>query len=1169
MKLKQMKRVISIIMAIVITVALVPPSVITASAETNYSGQCGENAFWKYDSDSRTLTISGRGSTYDMAYDPDEDEYNTVPWHDKETYPIMKKSDLADEQYYVVSIFQETDHVVVEEGITRIGNRCFAASSFTGMYIGGPSILTVSLPNSLLEIGDAAFIGNYALEQIDIPNGVERVGTISFNGTGIKEIFFPSSVSYIDPDWKGSYEDGGCPNLTNITVSENNPYYKSVNGVLYNKEMSALLSYPAGRKEQRFVVPNTVTEIGTGAFYGTQSLNKIFIPDTVTKLGEGAFGCSGITSIDLPYGIEEIMRACFDGSDLESIVLPESITKIDDDAFYRCNNLNMIKVLNPACSFVYKNNHKHIDEDVVIYGYSNSTAEQFALKNGNDFIAIDTDKKYYEDLGKVAIVTRDKNGGIMSGCSIKVGDDEYVAESHTTFIDVPNNYSGEITVYKDGYITSSLPVEMLKKYNFFVMYPNTETIPITQHYLLRDANSSGNGYVDLLRSSEYIYDLGNQKHDIYIYVNPNGHIVKSIYLLQGKQKVMLKNGMNYDINSNGLFNSDGGTIYLCIETSDGTIYKMDSKIVAVKTRVTLDADIQGAVSGVVDEELSAVGGWSFNGKFKLGDLPVSISIEENKVKGTIGIKGSEQSTATWYEAISGTIKKHEDLYGDEEYDSETIEELEKSLKDSGGDIVEGYSSFGIDVSGSIIGYIEANWNPLTCKLENIQIGMILKIAGEASYTQQSSFVVVSVPIPYYWTVEFGLELAAKINGKWEYGANDKVDFSVEMPELSVGAELTGSLCLGLDKIVGGGGKVKGGLTVTFNAPDYSFTTSVWDLSYEIALTGQLAGFSGDLNLKDGTYQIYPQNKTKTATVLNYDLMSNYAQNNKLMASAYSLKNSTYNSNAVEDENSVYVFKSNGYTYSSPSVAVLSDGTAVMVWVDYDNQRTNINKTALFYSVYNPKLKVWSDPQQVENDGTPDDVPVLKVFNDEIYLVWNDADEALEDDSTFLDMLSKMGISYAVFSGSKFGSVSSVSGQNDYMDICADIAMINDTPTVVWIENQENDIFGLNGLNSIMVAKYGNNIWDKRNVLDTKSPINSVTIVDNLDEEVIYYSSDADATTDTFNDYEIFKLYNDEQIQISNNEHIDTALISSNGIAYWVGDGHITSSNGEIFACEGI
>lgn len=1069
--------------------------------------------------------------------------------------------------------------IVMPSRCTKIGRQAFLGCSsleslsipegVTNVYEnsleGCKNLKTISLPSSLKSIGNYAFSGCLSLGKVELPESVTSIGVDAFkNCDSLENFTIPKNVSLVNYYDYGYNPCPDCDSLINVFVDEENENFTSVDGVLFNKEKTELIAFPAGRSGVTTIADGTKV-IGASAFSGAKCLSNISLPNSLEIIGGNAFEYCTFDTIKIPDSVKIIEWGAFVYNEFKKITIPNSVEMFGSGSFNACDNLEEITILNSSC--LIKSDFC-LNQNVIVKGHKGSTAEQAAKKYGKTFINIDTYDDYYEDVGEIAVVTRNKNGTTISGCTITVGDKEYVAESHTLFIDVPDDYSGEITVSKDGYITSSLPVEMLKKYNFFVMYPDTETAPITQHYLLRDANSSGNGYVDLLRSSEYIYDLGNQKHDIYIDVNSNGHTVKSIYLLQGKQKVILTNGMNYNINSNGLFNSDGGTIYLCIETSDGTIYKTDSRIVAAKTRVTLDADIQGSVSGIVDEELSAVGGWSYTGKFKLGDLPVSITIEENKVKGTIGIKGSEQSTATWYEAISGTIKKHEDLYGDEEYDSETIEELEKSLKDSGGDIVEGYSSFGIDVSGSIIGYIEANWNPVTCKLENIQIGMILKIAGEASYTQQSSFVVVSVPIPYYWTVEFGLELAAQINGKWEYGVNDKVDFSVEMPELSVGAELTGSLCLGLDKIVGGGGKVKGGLTVTFKAPDYSFTTSVWELSYEIALTGQLAGFSGDLNLKDGTYQIYPQNETQTTTLVTENLMSSYAQNNKLMVSAYSLRNSTYN-NAGEEGGSVYTFKSNGYTYSSPSVAVLSDGTAVMVWVDYDNERANINKTALFYSVYSPEQGDWSDPQQVENDGTPDDFPVLKVFDNKIYLVWNDADKALAEDATFLDMLSGMGISYAVFNGSTFTSVSSVSGQNDYMDVCADIAIVNNTPTVVWIKNQENDIFGQNGLNSIMVAKFTNNTWDERNAVDTYSPINSVTIVDENGIEAIYYSADADHTTDTFDDYEIFTLYNDEQIQTSNNEHMDTSLLSSGGIAYWVGNGQIASSYGEVIDCKGI
>lgn len=495
--------------------------------------------------------------------------------------------------------------------------------------------------------------------------------------------------------------------------------------------------------------------------------------------------------------------------------------------------------------------------------------------------------------------------------------------------------------------------------------------------------------------------------------------------------------------------------------------------------------------------------------------------------------------------------------------------MEKELKDNGGDLAEGYSSFGIDVSCSILGFIEGNWNPVTAKLENVKIGLILKVAGEAGYTQQSTVVIVGIPVPYYWQVQFELGIASKINGIWAYDENDKINFSVVMTELAIETEISGKLCLGFDDLIGGGGQVHGGMTITFKAPDYNFTTSVWELSYGVGLTGQLAGYSGDLDLKTGAFQLYPQNETKTLSLSSENLVTEFANSNKLVMAEYSLSSADFNGDTGGGKSSTYNFKSNGYTYSSPVIATISDGTAVMVWVDYDMERSDVNKTALFYSVYNPADNTWSLPLQVENDGTADDFPVLKTFNDRIFLVWNDSDKSLSDNSTYMDMLGSMGISYAEFDGSEFGCITSISGQNEYMDIGADIALVNYQPVVVWLANQENDIFGQQGISTINSAKLNNGIWQKTVVTETASPVNSLTVVDENGGEVIYYSMDVDASIDTSEDYEIFKIFGGETSQVTNNGYADSVLSATGGKAYWLSNNSVKSSTGDTSVCDGI
>ena len=94
------------------------------------------------------------------------------------------------------------------------------------------------------------------------------------------------------------------------------------------------------------VIPEGVTSIGDGAFWGCRSLTSVVIPEGVTSIGDSAFaGCSSLTSIVIPEGVTYIGREAFRYcSSLTSVVIPESVTSIGDSAFRECESLTSVVI---------------------------------------------------------------------------------------------------------------------------------------------------------------------------------------------------------------------------------------------------------------------------------------------------------------------------------------------------------------------------------------------------------------------------------------------------------------------------------------------------------------------------------------------------------------------------------------------------------------------------------------------------------------------------------------------------------------------------------------------------------------------------------------------------------------------------------------------------------
>ncbi len=269
-------------------------------------GNCGADIIWMLE-DNGTLTISGVGEMNDY----DSVIGDVSPWYDDR---------------------ESVTKVIVEGGVTRIGENAFYECS---------KLQETVFPDGIMSIGLGAFEGCTSLSRVTIPESVTSIDLRAFFGcTSLPNVAVPDSVTSI-----GFGAFAGCGSL-DITVDANNPNYSSIDGVLFNKDMTELKAYAKDKKQPQYTVPDSVTSIGDEAFSECIGLTSINIPIGVTSIGRSAFeDCTGLPDIIIPDGVTSLGWHVFSGcTRLTSITIPDSVTSIDYGAFKNCSSLANINI---------------------------------------------------------------------------------------------------------------------------------------------------------------------------------------------------------------------------------------------------------------------------------------------------------------------------------------------------------------------------------------------------------------------------------------------------------------------------------------------------------------------------------------------------------------------------------------------------------------------------------------------------------------------------------------------------------------------------------------------------------------------------------------------------------------------------------------------------------
>lgn len=221
----------------------------------------------------------------------------------------------------------------------------------------------IVVPSSVTKIDDLVFNGCVNLTSVSLPNGLRKIGKSAFkNCKSLTNVTIPASVvSISDAPFRG------CENMKSIKVEPKNMHYKSEPNkrdgsdyVLFNKNKSILIAYPASSREVQYDIPDSVTIVSDWAFCDSKKLNRITMPDSVNEIGEGAFcNCTLLDEIEIPDSVEKIDDCAFRGCvSLDTIIIPDSVKDMGWGIFDGC------------------------EDKVVVYCNEGSYAQDYCRRNG-------------------------------------------------------------------------------------------------------------------------------------------------------------------------------------------------------------------------------------------------------------------------------------------------------------------------------------------------------------------------------------------------------------------------------------------------------------------------------------------------------------------------------------------------------------------------------------------------------------------------------------------------------------------------------------------------------------------------------------------------------------------------------------------------------------------
>jgi len=416
-------------------------------------------------------------------------------------YPVKKIGDSA--FYNLTSV----TNISLPGSITNIDFQAFTRSGLT----------SITIPDSVINIGQSAFMYCSSLASVTIGSGVNTIVYDTFYGcTSLTNMLIPQNVTNIY-----STAFVYCTNLIAFEIDPSHPAFKTISGVLFNKNETELLNFPGGQSGNytfpngvtsigsyafafcfnltNFVIPDGVTNIGEASFYGCKNATTFTLPSSLLTIGAGAFSsCSQLASIGIPANVTSIGSSAFSSTALTSVLIPASVTNIGPGAFGYCFSLDAINVA--------ANNPAYVSVAGVLFNGNLTVLVEFPIrKSGTIFQATSyTIPTGVTTIGAAAFQScRFSNVFIPNGVT-SIGSQAFSSCPRLTSLSLPNGVTNiGYGAFAGTGITNLTVPSSVTTFEAFGGWSNLRNI-----YFLGDAPNPGtNNYVLLIINGATVYYL--------------------------------------------------------------------------------------------------------------------------------------------------------------------------------------------------------------------------------------------------------------------------------------------------------------------------------------------------------------------------------------------------------------------------------------------------------------------------------------------------------------------------------------------------------------------------------------------------------------------------------------------------------------------------------------